>query len=117
MKKILIVFVLALFTQAMSAQVFVEDQNLNDLDIKYVQLIGVNTSMFGVKIKIYVDYGQPSKLLKSESIKNAEGKAMKFNSMIDALNFMHQNGWSYIDYSEANFNGKIRYTYLLQRTK
>jgi hypothetical protein len=117
MKKILVLIVFALFAQSMSSQVFVENQNVNDLDIEYVQLIGINTSMFGVKIKIYVDYGQPAKFLKSESIKNTDGKAMKFNSMIDALNFMHKNGWSYVDYSEANFNGKIRYTYLLQRTK
>jgi len=40
---------------------------------------------------------------------------MKFNSMVHALNFMRKNNWKYKNYTEAMFNGKIRYVYLLEK--
>lgn len=117
MKKIIVLIAIAFFTQLSYSQVFVEDQNINELDIKYVQLIGVNTSMFGVKIKVFVDYGQKAKFMKADGIKDADGKVMKFNSMMDALNFMNLNDWSFVNYTEANFNGKLRYVYLLEKNE
>ena len=113
MRKIVLFLTIAFFTQTIFSQVFVEDQNINELDIKYVQLIGVNTSMFGVKIKVFVDYGQSAKFMKADGIKDVTGKVVKFNSMIHALNFMNQNGWSFVNYTEAIFSGKLRYVYLL----
>jgi len=115
MKKLFLLCIVVFVTQLSYSQVFVEEQNINDLDIKYVQLIGVNTSMFGVKIKVFVDYGQKAKMMKADGIKDAKGETMKFNSMIDALNFMYKNGWKYINYTEAVFSGKIRYVYLLEK--
>jgi hypothetical protein len=115
MKKLLFLVTIGLFTQISFSQVFVSDQNINDLDITYVQLVGVNTSMFGVKIKVFVDYGQKAKLMKADGIKDSEGKVKKFNSMMDALNFMDKNGWKYINYTEAIISGKLRYVYLLKR--
>jgi len=117
MKKTILLTTLFLFllTGKAFSQVFVEDVNINELDIKYVQLLGVNTSIFGVKIKVYVDYGQKVKLLKGSKIKDADGNVMKFNSMTDALNFMYKNGWEYVNYTEVYLNGKLRYVYLLQK--
>ena len=116
MKKNVFILLLLLFSISKSfSQVYVEDVNINELDIKYIQLVGVNTSMFGVKIKVYVDYGQKVKFMKSSKIKDAEGKIKKFNSMTDALNFMYKNGWKYVNYTEAVISGKIRYVYLLEK--
>ncbi|PHS63950.1 MAG: hypothetical protein COB12_08810 [Flavobacterium sp.] len=115
MKKIILLFSILFITQFSYSQVFVEDVDINELDIKYIQLIGVNTSMFGVKFKVFVDYGQKAKMMKADGIKDSEGETKKFNTMIDALNFMHSNGWKYINYTEAEFSGKIRYVYLLEK--
>lgn len=114
MKKIAIVALFMFLTQYTFSQVFVEDVNINELDIEYVQLVGVNTSMFGVKIKVFVDYGQEAKLMKADAIRDASGKTMKFNSMIHALNFMNENGWKYTNYTETIVSSKLRYVYLLE---
>lgn len=114
MKKAVLTIVFSLIVQFSFSQVIVGETDVNKLDINYVQLIGVNTSIFGKKIKVYIDYGQPAKFF-ADPIKNSEGKAMKFNSMVHALNFMRKNNWKYKNYTEAMFNGKIRYVYLLEK--
>lgn len=115
MKKLILVISIALLSQFTYSQVIVNDENINDLDIDYIQLIGVNKSMFGVKIEIYVDYGQKAKFMKADNMKDDSGNAMKFNSMVDALNFMKKNGWEYVDYTESVINNKLKYVYLLKK--
>lgn len=106
---------IVLFTHASYSQVFVEEQNINELDIQYIELVGVNSSMFGVKIKIFVDYGAPVKFMKGAKIKNSSGKDMKFNTMMHALNFMYENNWKYVNYTETIVGSKLRYVYLLEK--
>jgi len=115
MKKIVLVIMFAFFAQFSFSQVFVGEQNINDLDIKYIQLVGINTSLFGVKMKVYVDYGQKVKFLKADKIRDAKGKIMKFNTMTHALNFMYKNGWRYVNYTENVIASKLRYVYLLEK--
>jgi len=115
MKKLVVLIAVVLCTQLSYSQVFVEDQNINELDIRYVQLVGVNTSMFGKKMKIYVDYGQKAKFMIADGIKSTNGEKKRFNSMIDALNFMNKNGWKYVNYTEAIYGSKLRYIYLLEK--
>lgn len=117
MKKVFLIAIFAICgMQFMNAQVFVKEQNINDLaDVKYIQLIGINTSMFGKKMEVLVDYGQKQKLLQSTSIRNSEGEVMKFNSMVAALNFMEANGWEFVDYKESLVKNKLRYVYLLKK--
>ncbi len=121
MKRFFLVAIFIAFgMQFMTAQVLVgkEQVDINQLEgVQYVQLVGYNTSVFGQKLEISVDYGQKMKMFKSISIRNAEGKAMKFNSMMDALNFMEANGWEFIDYKESMVGRKMRYVYLLKRKK
>lgn len=116
MKKLILLISFAILSFSASfSQVIVDEVDINNLDLTYIKLTGVNTSVFGVKYKIYVDYGQKVKMFKAAKIKNSEGKNMKFNTMIDALNFMSKNGWKFVTYSETNVNGKIITAYLLER--
>ena len=117
MKKILIVIAFAFITQLTFSQVIVEDQNINELNIDYIELVGINTSLFGVKMKVYVDYGQPVKFLKADNIKDGNGKTIKFNTMMHALNFLKENGWEYVNYTESVIGSKLRYVYLLKKAK
>ena len=95
MKKLLLVAILAFVGFNANSQVIVDDVNINDLDIKYVELVGRNKIGFG-KIKVIVDYGQPLKIFTSQAIRAADGTKAAFNSMIDALNFMEANGWEFV---------------------
>lgn len=100
---------------------FIDNVNINSLDIKYCSLAGFDLGLFRSNIIIFVDYGQFLSNPQDVSIKNSKGKIMKFNSMIEALNFMEKNGWEYVSQSVNTGltslfgkNGAL-YKYLLKR--
>jgi hypothetical protein len=95
MKKLFLLASFVVMGFAANAQVLVEETNINELDVKFVELIGRNKVGFG-KIKVIVDYGQKISWLKSQAIRSADGTKAAFNSMIDALNFMDANGWDFV---------------------
>jgi hypothetical protein len=61
----------------------------------YCQIIGTR-QMFSTKLTITVDYGEPRKWFSDQRIKDETGKIQKFNSMIDAMNYMADQGWSFV---------------------
>ncbi len=115
MRKLLLTAIVMMMMQTLTAQVYADGENLNEKDITFIELVGVNTSIFGVKMKIYVDYGQKVKIFKPTKITDSNGKVIKFNTMIDALNYFYRNGWDLFSYSQAYINGKMRYVYLLKK--
>jgi hypothetical protein len=52
-------------------------------------------SFLSSKVKIYVDYGQEkgNRLRKANQLKDAGNNVMQFNTIVDALNYMDQQGW------------------------
>jgi hypothetical protein len=80
------------------SQVSVEGVNIDVLDINYCKLVGYNRSLFG-KVIITVDYGQEYKFSKTQLINGPSGRPVGFSSMVEALNFMDNNGWEYVDNS------------------
>ena len=118
MKKIIFIVSILTFAVTMTyGQVIVEDVDINDLGIKYCQLIGVNESPFDQQFVIDIDYGQKFKPFQSQLVKGSDGKAVIFNNMIDALNFMEENGWEYINDYAVSPGGNLIYHYLLKRKK
>lgn len=113
MKKFFLVAVLALIGFSANSQVIVDDVNINDLDIKYVELVG-RAKINPTKIKVIVDYGQPFSF-KSQAIRGAAGEKAAFNSMIDALNFMEANGWEFVSNYVINNAGEITTRYILKK--
>ncbi len=95
MKKLFLLASFVVMGLGANAQVIVEETNINELDVKFVELVGRNKVGFG-KIKIIVDYGQELKIFKSQAIRSADGTKAAFNSMIDGLNFMEANGWDFV---------------------
>lgn len=95
MKKILFLFLSVIFSCAAMAQ------SQDDTVTVYCQIMGENTNFFGLgtKCKVKVDFGQGEGLWSSEGNKlvDANGKDIKFESMIDALNYMSDHGWEYVD--------------------
>lgn len=63
----------------------------------YAQL-SCEEQIFSTKVKVSIDFGQSTSWLTSMSesrLVDRDGKEIKFNSMIDALNYLTQFGWRF----------------------
>lgn len=107
-----------LLVQQVAAQVFVDGVNINDQNISYCQLIGINRTSL-IATRVWIDYGQPKFIANSfnlQAISSEERKAIKFNSVMDALNFMIRNGWELVTSNiTSSDDDPVMYVYLLRK--
>ncbi len=61
----------------------------------YCEIIGTS-SMLGSRITVKIDFGQKTKFFEDTRLKGKDGRPIRFNSMIDALNFMGSDGWELV---------------------
>jgi hypothetical protein len=119
MKKIyLFISLVVLLAIGASAQT-VNDVPIKDIDVEYVQIVGTSR-LLSNKLTIEIDFGQENKLFSSDKdtrVKDANGKNMIFNSMIDALNFMTRNGYEFVQAYTVVVSNQNVYHYLLRRKK
>jgi hypothetical protein len=117
MKNILLLLTLSFLSVTASSQIIVGEEkvDINSLDIEYCQIVGYNKSLLGQKIIVTVDYGQKFNWFKRQHIEDKDGKALVFNSMIDALNFMLKNGWEYEHNYAVSTGSSNIYHYLLKK--
>lgn len=79
------------------------------------------TSGFSSKAKVVVDYGElvTGWFRKPELIESPDGKAIKFRSPVDALNFMSTRGWelvqSYQTAEDVGLGIKVEYIHFIMR--
>lgn len=93
MKKHLLIIAIALSSLVfISATVLGEDTKEHEV---YCQIVGTR-QLFSSKLTITVDYGEPRKWFSDQRIKDETGKIQKFNSMIDAMNYMSDQGWTFV---------------------
>ena len=120
MKKIFLLLTMQLFILTVINAQTVNDTPLKNIDVEYVQIVGTS-KLFSNKLSIEIDFGQENKFFSSDKdtrLKNSEGKNMVFNSMIDALNFMTQNGYEFVQaYAFSVNNSQNVYHYLLRKKK
>ena len=105
MKRFLIAFVLLL---AMVGA-FAQSQDENRV---YCELVG-SPGLFSSKVKVTIDFGQETsywKGSKDQQLVDADGNDIKFNSMVDAMNFMGKNGWKFVQAYTIG-DGKNGYVY------
>ncbi|MBM3416706.1 MAG: hypothetical protein FJY20_09720 [Bacteroidetes bacterium] len=85
MKKIL--FIVCLLG---SFNAFAQDSNRVE---QYCRLIAQNR-LLSNRVNIDVDYGDERKLFSDNRLRDEEtGKIKKFNTVVDALNYMRSQGW------------------------
>ena len=115
MKKILMILICAFsFTQT------INDIPIYEIDTKYIQIVGTE-GLLGKKVSIEIDYGQYElckffQKRKNLFIKDENGKDLKFNSMVGALNFMSKYGYDFINaYAISTGNSNV-YHYLLKKS-
>ncbi len=68
------------------------------------------------KAVVCIDYGQSRKLARDNRIRNDNGDIQHFNSLIDALNFMVDNEWEFVQaYTYAITVNQNNYHYLIRK--
>ncbi len=65
------------------------------------------------RVTIDIDYGEKRSIWKDNRLKDEEGRVKKFNSVIDALNYMGNNGWTLVNAFPVNTgtNNSASYVY------
>lgn len=114
----LLTFILFLFVTYTNAQT-VNDIPITEIDVEYLQIVGTSR-LLSNKVTIEIDFGQHSKFFgsgKETQIKDKDGKKLVFNSMIDALNFMSSNGYSFVQAYAISENNQNVYHYLMRKNK
>jgi len=124
MKQIIFGLFFIAFIQMSFSQVSKNDIKIDSVSItkKYVycEIVG-NESLLSSKLKIDIDYGQDvSFWYQDRRLKDENGKSIKFNSMVDALNYMGALGWEFVQayvvtttYSGGQYNNVLHW--LLKR--
>jgi hypothetical protein len=87
----------------------------------YCEIVGTG-NLTGTKVKIEIDFGQAKHFWTGSTDKflvDKSGKEIKFNSMVDALNYMSQFGWrfeqAYVVTENSSMSKQNVYHYLLSK--
>jgi hypothetical protein len=67
------------------------------------------------KVTVSIDFGQRMKFFADNRLKGDDGKAVVFNTMVDALNFMGSRGWEFVQAYSAVLNGNNQTTNFLMK--
>jgi hypothetical protein len=88
-------------------------------NVKYVYCELVGTSKFlSTKVNVTVDYGEHVNYFTSrKAITDEEsGKIKTFNSMVDALNYMGDRGWEFVQAYVVTVGNQNVYHWLLKKS-
>jgi len=68
------------------------------------------------KVTIDIDYGEERSIWKDHRLRNDEGKLKKFNSVIDAVNYLGKDGWRLVNaFPVSTGNGPMVYHYVFKK--
>jgi hypothetical protein len=90
MKKIALVIIMALSASSLFAQA--DTARIE----QYCQII-VTPRLLSNKVTIDIDFGEEKSYWRDTRLRTYEGKLKKFNTVIDAMNFMGKDGWKFIN--------------------
>lgn len=107
-KTILLAFCGFLFMSA-SAQI-------DTLSIEQYCTVVATPRLLSTKVTIDIDFGEKRRLWKDNRLKDEEGKVRKFNTVIDALNYMGQDGWRLVNaFPVSTTNNTLTYHYVFRK--
>ncbi|MEC4049320.1 hypothetical protein OX284_007745 [Flavobacterium sp. SUN046] len=97
-----------------------QSENYTPIKFTYCELIGIdNRKLFSIKsnLNVRVDYGDNADDFESGYIIDEKnGRAITFSSMVEAMNYMGQNGWEFVQaYTVSEPSGGQVYRWLLKR--
>lgn len=72
--------------------------------------------LFSKKVTIDIDYGEERSIWKDNRLKDENGKPRKFNTVIDAINYLGRNRWRLVNaFPDSAGNGPIVYHYVFKK--
>lgn len=94
MKKILVIMLVAVLTFGISTKASAEEPTQR----VYAELLGTGTNFLNLNknVKVSVDLGQFQSATKAYTLLDENGKDIKFNSMVAAMNYMGERGWKFV---------------------
>lgn len=117
-KYVLILFLSVIIIKTAKSQT-INDVPLSEISTEFIQIVGV-PKPFSTKVNIRLDFGQANKIFKTKDnqLRGKNGKQIKFNSMIDALNFFNENGYDFVQaYTFSDSTKDSQEHYLLRKRK
>lgn len=111
MKKLLLAFVFAVILSCpcLNAQ---DVKPENETHTAYCELVG--TLKLNAKVKVAIDYGQNARW-RNNTMVDENGQALEFNSMVDAMNYMGELGWKFVQAYVVTIGNSNVYHWLLQK--
>lgn len=94
MKKILLALFMSVLMVSISATASAEEPTQR----AYAELLGTGTNFLNLNknVKVSVDLGQFQSATKAYTLLDENGKDIKFNSMVAAMNYMGERGWKFV---------------------
>lgn len=81
----------------------------------YAELVGTGR-LFSTKVTVVVDYGEEKGFFEDTRVRDeVTGKVAKFNSMVDALNYMGAKGWEFVQAYVVTVSSQNVYHWLLKK--
>jgi hypothetical protein len=92
-------------------------QNISAKVIEQYCSLNIMPRLLSNKVNIDIDYGSPRKLFsfKDNRVKDENGKAKKFNTAVEALNYMSSQGWKLVNAFTITEGGAAVIRYILKR--
>ena len=68
------------------------------------------------KVTIDIDYGEERSIWKDNRLKDENGKLIKFNTVVDAINYLGRNKWKLVNaFPVYTGNGPMVYHYVFKK--
>lgn len=103
----------------LAVSVYAQEANAPDAKSKakfmYCEIVGTG-KLFSSKITVELDFGQATTFFGSaQRLRGEDGKPIKFNSMVDAMNFMGSDGWEFAQAYVVTVGDQNVYHWLLKK--
>jgi len=103
------------FTMSLISSVFA--QTTPSTKFVYCELVGTQ-KLLSTKVTVSVDYGEERSFFQDTRMRDEQtGKVQSFNSMVDALNYMGNNGWEFVQAYVVTTGQNNVYHWLLKKEK
>jgi hypothetical protein len=68
------------------------------------------------KVTIDIDYGEEKSIWKDNRLREENGKLKKFNTIVDAINYLGKDGWKLVNaFPVSSANGPMVYHYVFKK--
>ena len=108
MKKLFIVSLVIFSTRSSFAQATTSKVE------QYCQIIAT-PRLLSNKVTIDIDFGEKKSIWRDNKLKTYDGRLRKFNTVIDALNFMGTDGWIFINAYPVSFGATVIYHFAFKK--